>query len=349
MSTINPVAVLQATGVAAVDLFLSSYADFVALFDSEELAKTLQDELALVGVSEQTKQSITIENFFKDIERLTYDLLERGALRKIQRFGITAEAQAQIQRLENSARGIPRGATGGKRTQSTDAPEEPVSKWVSLTNEQFNRMSSSEVKRLRQTDPDFLAAVERLAQEDVTKGPAADSTGRVYLKRADGQFFQEWKYGQSVWTPSFDLRAYMIYTEAHRIITTLRERGIEAQAFEMGNNSLTDVVPKTVAPVEKKASTKTWRFEDSGLFTAGNNQRKVPQGQFVLKAGDNLYVGSINDNDAVIKTVTQIGNAKRFTHLQSAIAAAQSFDLIVCICDHNGRVVPSDRIQAAVR
>ena len=102
----------------------------------------------------------------------------------------------------------------------------------------------------------------------------------------------------------------------------------------MGNNSLTDVVPKTVAPVEEPASTKTWRFEDSALFTAGNNQRKVPQGQFVLKAGENLYVGSINDYDAVIKTVTQIGNAKRFRHLQSAIAAAQSFDLIVCICDH---------------
>src|SRR6266853_1442434 len=108
MSTISPLAVVQATGVAAVDLFLRTYADFVALFDSEELAKAIQDELAFVGVSEKTKKSMTIENFFQDIERLCYDLLERGALAKIQRFGISPEAQAQIQRLENSARGIPR-------------------------------------------------------------------------------------------------------------------------------------------------------------------------------------------------------------------------------------------------
>ncbi len=348
MSTVSPVAVVQATGVAAVDLFLKTYADFVALFDSEELAKAIDAELKFSGVSEKTKQSVTIENFFQDIERLTYDLLERGALRKIQRFGITSEAQVQITRLENSARGIPRGATGGKGNslQSADAPQEPVSKWATLTNDQYNRMSAAEVRTLRKTDPDFVAAVARLADEDAARGPAADSTGRVYLKRTDGQFFQEWKYGQSVWTPSFDLRAYMIYSEAHRIITVLHERGIEAQAFEMGNNTLTDVAPKTTAPVEKPVTTKKWRFEDSGLFTAGNNQRKVLQGQFVLKAGENLYVGSIIDNEAVIKTVSQIGNAKKFTHLESAIAAAQSFDLIVCICDHNGRVVPTDRIQA---
>jgi hypothetical protein len=210
-------------------------------------------------------------------------------------------------------------------------------------------MSSVEVKRLRQTDPDFREAVERLAQEDAAKGPAADSTGRVFLKRSDGQLFESFRNGQHVFTPSFDSRAHMTYSEAHRIITMLAGRGVECQAYEMGNNKLVDVAPKTAALVEKSVSTKTWRFEDSRLFTAGNNQRKVPQGQFVLKAGDNLYVGSINDDDAVIKTVTQIGNAKRFTHLQSAIAAAQSFDLIVCICDHNGRVVPSDRIQAALR
>jgi hypothetical protein len=351
MSTISPLAVVQATGVAAVDLFLRTYADFVALFDSEELAKALQDELAFVGVSEKTKKSMTIENFFQDIERLCYDLLERGALTKIQRFGITPEAQAQMTRLENSARGIPRGATGGKRnsSQSTDAQQEPVSKWATLTNEQFNRMSSSEVKRLRQTDPDFREAVERLAQEDAAAGPALDSTGKVYLKRADGHFFQEWKYGQSVWSPSFDLRAYMDYSEAHRIITVLRERGIEAQAFEMGNNSLTDVAPKAFKPLETSVTTtpKKWRFVDSGLFTQGNNQRKVPNGQFVLKAGENLYVGSIVDSEAVVKTVSQIGNGKRFTHLQSAIAAAESFDLIVCICDHNGNQVSSEKIKYA--
>jgi hypothetical protein len=350
-TTISPLAVVQATGVAAVDLFLKSYADFVALFDTNELAKAIDAELKFAGVSEKTKQSVTIENFFHDVERLTCDLLERGALRKIQRFGTTPEAEAQIQRLQNSARGIPRGATGGKRSssQSADAPQEPVSKWASLTNDEYNRMSAAEVRTLRKTDPDFVAAVARLADEEAAKGPAADSTGRVYLKRADGQFFESFRNGQSVFTPSFDSRAHMVYSEAHRIITMLAGRGVQCQAFEMGNNTLTDVSPKTAAPVEKPVSTKKWRFEDSGLFTAGNNQRKVPQGQFVLKAGENLYVGSINDNEAVIKTVSQIGNAKKFTHLESAIAAAQSFDLVVCIVDHNGTQVSSDRIQYAAR
>jgi len=349
MSTINPVAVLQATGVAAVDLFLRTYADFVALFESEELAKALQDELGFVGVSEKTRKSMSIENFFQDIERLCYDLLERGALAKIQRFGITPEAQVQMTRLENSARGIPRGATGGKRTsQAIDAPEEPVSKWASLTNEQFARMSSSEVKRLRQTDPEFVAAVNRLADEDVAKGPAADSTGRVYLKMEDGRFFESFKTGQPQFTSSFHNRAHMTYPEANRIITMLAQRGFVLEAYEMGNGALTNVAPSVRTPVEEPVQvTKKWRFVDSGLFTQGNNQRRVPNGQFVLKAGENLYVGSILDSEAVVKTVSQIGNGKRFTHLQSAIAAAESFDLVVCICDHNGNQVSSEKIKYA--
>jgi hypothetical protein len=338
MSAINPVAVLQATGVAAVDLFLKTYADFVALFDSEELAKAIQDELAFSGVSENTQKSVTIQNFFHDIERLTYDLLERGALRKIQRFGITPEAQVQITRLENSVRGIPRGATGGSRTpgQSAGETQEPVSKWASLTSAEFDRMSSSEVKRLRQTDPDFREAVERLAQEDAAKGPAPDSTGKVYLKRADGQFFQEWKYGQSVWTRSFDLRAYMTYEEGNRIITMLAGRGIQVQALEMGNNQIVDVAPKTIAPVQTTTTTKNWSFEPTGLTTVGQNQRKHRPGTFILKGDNGEFVAAIDDANSLVKTVKQAGNARAWTSREAAVAAAESFPLLVQLCRHDG-------------
>jgi len=335
-TTISPLAVVQATGVAAVDLFLRTYADFVALFDSEELAKALQDELAIVGVSENTKQSMTIENFFKDIERLCFDLLERGALRRIQRFGITPEAQAQIERLENSARGIPRGATGGKRNsyQSADAPQESVSKWANFTNDQYNRMSATEVRNLRRTDPDFVAAVARLADEDTAKGLVGGATGRVYLKRSDGLYFELFRNQQPVFTSIFDSRAHMVYSEAHRLLTMFSGRGVQCQAYEMGNNALTDVSPRTVVPAE--VPEKIWRFEPTGIMTVGQNQRKHRPGTFILKGNNGEFVFSIDDVAAVVKTCTQPGNARAWTSRETAIAQAESIPLPFQLYRHDG-------------
>ena len=213
-------AIIAASGVVAIDLFRQTYPDFLALFDVPKFAKTLNDELSFAGVSPETASNFSIQNMLRDLERLTLDLLDRGALRQIQKFGIIAEAQTNIDRMTANVKGFPRGATRGAKPQTVSAaePEAPVSKWATLTQGQFDAMPTRESKSLYQTDPEFRAAVDRLSSADAEVKASRSATARqkVFIYRTDtNEYF--WKFagavGTSHWVKEADHRVNLFTPE----------------------------------------------------------------------------------------------------------------------------------------
>ncbi len=323
----NDTQITEASNKASKE-FDRAYANLVACFDSEEFWVILGDEVRIAGLSEQTKKNFSVQNLFKDTERACFSLIERGAFNSIQKFGLTKEAEEEISKMESAVRSIPRGSvdTRGRanETQNTAKPE-PSSRWSNLTQEQLDAMPARQSRELYKADAGFRAAFDRLAEEDASKAPSLDTTGRVYLRRkSDQQFFREWKNGIDYWTPDFDLRAHMTYGEGSRQIENFFKRGTVVDAFEMGNNSLVDVAPKSTAAPRAEKPASEWKLQPSGLTTVGSHQRRHRPGTFLLKSDNGEFVGLIDESNRVVKTVSQSGNARAWTSRETAIAAAKS-------------------------
>jgi hypothetical protein len=304
----------------AMEKFEERYSDFISLFDTTRFYETVRDEIALTGITKPT----TVASIILDSEQAVVRLLDRGALNSVQRFGTTNEAEEQIEDMRAKANARPRGTvnTGGRKDEVT--PQVPQSRWANLTQDEFNLMPSRQSKERYKSDPDFRAAVDRLAEADAAKAPSPDTTGRAYLRRkSDQQFFREWKNGIDYWTPDFNFRAHMVYSEGNRQIESFRQRGVEVEAFEMGNNKLIDFRPKVEAP---KAVQKTaeWKLQPSGWTTVSSSQRHNRPGTFLLKSQNGEFVLSIDESNHVVKTISQSGNARAWTSRETAIAAAKS-------------------------
>jgi hypothetical protein len=315
---------IQNAGSEASAFFDKTYSDLVVCFDVDRLYHLIGDEIRISGLPEEVKKNFSIKSLVLETEKAFVRLLDRGALTPIQRFGITHEAEEQIADMRARANARPRGTVkpGGQKDEVT--PKAPQSRWANLTQDEFNLMPSRQSKELYKSDADFRAAVDRLSAEDAAKAPSSDTTGRVFLRRkTDQQFFKEWKNGVDYWTPDFNFRAHMVYSEGNRQIESFRQRGVEVEAFEMGNNKLIDFSPKVEAP---KAVQKTaeWKLEPSGWTTVSPNQRRHRPGTFLLKSQNGEFVLSIDESNYVVKTISQSGNARAWTSRETAIAAAKS-------------------------
>jgi hypothetical protein len=103
----------------------------------------------------------------------------------------------------------------------------------------------------------------------------------------------------------------------------------------MGNNKITDVSLKQSSAIEAgppSAPSSSWRFEPTGLTTVGSRQRKQRPGTFVLKADNGEWVATIDDTNCVVKTVSQLSNAKAWTSRETAAQAGNSFPILVQVC-----------------
>jgi hypothetical protein len=291
------------------------YANFIACFDSAKFWETLGDEIRIAGLSEQTKKNFSVANLMKDTEGAALALLERGAFNSVQRFGLTTEAEEEINKLKAAVH----------PTQKPAGPEPTsLTRWSTLTQEQLDAMPARQSRELYKADADFRAAFDRLAAEDAAKAPSLDTTFRAYLRRKrDGFFFKEWLHGVDYWTPSFDLRAHMTYVEAKRQVDGFLSGGLVVEAFELGNHKLIDFSPKVEAPKAEKSAGE-WKLQPSGLTTVGSRQRRHKPGTFLLKSQNGEFVGAIDEANRVVKTVSQSGNARAWTSRETAIAAAES-------------------------
>jgi len=292
------------------------YANFIACFDSDKFWEILGDEIRIAGLSEETKKNFSVQNLLKDTERACLALLERNAFNSVQRFGLTTEAEEEINKLKAAVRPAQKAEKSGLSL---------LSRWSNLTQEQLDAMPARQSRELYRSDLDFRAAFDRLAEADAAKAPSLDTTGRVFLRRkSDQQFFKEWRNGIDYWTPDFNLRAHMTYSEGNRQIERFRQRGVEVEAFEMGNNRPVDVSPKQQQGGTPAKPASAWRLEPSGLTTVGSRQRRHPHGTFLLKSQNGEFVLRIDDATRVVKTVSQSGNARAWTSRETAIAAAES-------------------------
>jgi hypothetical protein len=260
-------------------------------------------------------------------------LLERGAFNSVQRFGLTTEAEEEINKLKAAVRPTQKPT---KRESSS------LSRWANLTQEQLDAMPARQSRELYKADADFRAAFDRLAEEDAAKAPSLDTTGRAYLRRKrDGFFFKEWLHGVDYWTPSFELRADMTYVEAKRQIDGFQSRNVVVEALELGNHKLIDFGPKAAAPKAEKP-VSAWRLEPSGLTTVTNTQRRHRPGTFILKSANGEFIGLIDETNRIVKTVSQSGNARAWTSRETAIAAAESIPgLPFWLYRHDGEPVSS--------
>ena len=314
----------------AMEKFEERYPDFISLFDGKNFYTKVRDEIALTGITKPP----TIDSIIRDTEQAVIRLLDRGALNSIQKFGTTNEAEAQIKELQKRA-----GKTPETIVRNTEAP----SRWSDLTQEQLDAMPARRSRELYKSDAGFRAAFDRLAEADAAKAPSLDTTGRVYLRRkSDQQFFKEWKNGTDYWTPDFNLRAHMTYPEGNRQIESFRQRGVEVEAFEMGNNRLIDVSPKSTAAPRAEKPASEWKLQPSGWTTVSGNQRRHRPGTFLLKSQNGEFVLSIDESNHVVKTISQSGNARAWTSRETAIAAAKSIPgLPFNLYRHDGEPVSS--------
>jgi hypothetical protein len=330
----------QNAGSEASALFDKTYSDLLVCFDVDRLYHLIGDEIRISGLPEDVKKNFSVQSLVQETEKAFVRLLERGALSSIQRFGLTDEAQKQIEDMKARANSRPRGTmkTGGQKEVT---PQAPQSRWANLTQDQFDAMPVRESRALYKADNDFRAAVDRLAAEDATKAPSPDTTGRAYLRRkSDGFFFKEWLHGVDYWTPGFDLRADMTYVEAKRQIDGFLSRGVVVEAFELGNHKLLDFSPKAEVPkAEKTKPASTWKLRSSGLTTVGSRQRHHRPGTFILKATNGEFVGRIDDVSCEVVTVPQPGNAQAFTSRETANVAADRTPLVLYLHRHDGREI----------
>jgi len=320
---------IQNAGSEASALFDKTYSDLVVCFDVDRLYHLIGDEIRISGLPEEVKKNFSIQSLVLETEKAFVRLLDRGALTPIQRFGITHEAEEQIEDMRAKANARLRGTakTGGISGPQNDevTPQVPQSRWANLTQDEFNLMPTRRSKELYKSDADFRAAVDRLSAEDAAKAPSPDVTGRIYLRRkSDQQFFREWKNGIDYWTPDFNFRAHMTYPEGNRQIESFRQRGVEVEAFEMGNNKLIDVSPKSIAAPRAEKQAAEWKLQPSGRTTVSSHQRRNRPGTFLLKSQNGEFVLFIDETNKVVTTISQSGNARAWTSRETAIAAAKS-------------------------
>lgn len=332
---------IQDVSQQATKVLEEKYGDVIALFDTNKFYTMLGDEIRLSGLSAETKANYTVGNLVRDTEKAFLAILDRGVLRSIQKFGTTQEAEQQIEELRENASWIPRGATRGAAPAASKVEEvRAPSRWESLTQEQYDRMPAAEARALRKSDPDFRAAEERLASAIPVKDQT--STGRVYLRRKDTQqALTGFQHGYATWG-SFDLRAHMDHQTAVRYITQLRGQGIVVEPIDMGSNKVVDVSPRPTLKMKDVDLQKPaeWRLESLKIESFGP-KRVVPTGAYLLKAQNNEFVVQLDEAGHLVKTSRYLGHARRFSHVESARAAAESIPNVgFWLCRHDGRQIP---------
>jgi len=88
----------------ASELFERLYADLIACFDTNEFWKAMAAEAKTSGLSDHLRSNFTVQNMLLEIETHFLSLLDRGAFTGLQKFGLTKEAKAQVNKIENKVK-----------------------------------------------------------------------------------------------------------------------------------------------------------------------------------------------------------------------------------------------------